>query len=286
MSQSLKYNLIDVSGQGNITVVVDGEMYVASSDHPNWAGIVQGAQDFDPDVIDLFDTSKAVAQKFESLSERVSVSSGRIFFDGEEINNALTEQVLSFLAEGVDDYKPLIRFWEKVATNPQQDSREQLFRFIQQNGITIHEDGDLVLYKGVRNDGLQWTSISQGPAVVNGEAVSGHVPQPIGGVVEMARAKVAFDPSVPCSTGLHAGAWSYANSFGGGNVLTVKINPRDVVSVPKDSNDQKVRVCRYTVIDVVKAEITTVVHGSWYDDEDDDYCDDCDERIDDCDCDD
>lgn len=275
----VKYNLIDVSGQGNITVVVEGEMYVANSEHPNWDEIVKAAKEKNPAVVDLFDTGKKVAEKFERLSERVLVSNGHIFFDGEEIDNALTQQVLRALDEGVEDYKPLVAFFEKVMLNPEPHSREQLFRFLSNHNITILPDGDFYLYKGVRSDGEGgWTSISTGTAIVNGETKRGAIPQPLNGIVEMPRGQVAFDPDVACHTGLHAGTFAYARSFGGGNVIKVKINPRDVVSVPNDSNDQKVRVCRYTVltVEVVAAETTSLFDSDYDYDEDEPYCDWCD----------
>jgi hypothetical protein len=42
----------------------------------------------------------------------------------------------------------------------------------------------------------------------------------------------------------------YASSFGNRNshLLIVEINPSDVVSVPKDSDCQKLRTCKYKVI--------------------------------------
>jgi hypothetical protein len=45
------------------------------------------------------------------------------------------------------------------------------------------------------------------------------------------------------------GSHEYANSFkGSGRMLVVKINPKDVVSVPGDCSHQKLRTCRYEVI--------------------------------------
>ena len=41
---------------------------------------------------------------------------------------------------------------------------------------------------------------------------------------------------------------SYLNHFGGERTVIVKINPRDVVSIPTDYNEAKGRACRYEVI--------------------------------------
>jgi hypothetical protein len=53
-------------------------------------------------------------------------------------------------------------------------------------------------------------------------------------------------------------------------MLEVHVNPRDVVSVPTDSNWQKVRCCRYKVVDVIDQPYSTAVldvDGSRDDDE-------------------
>lgn len=273
----VKYNLIDVSGYGNITVVYEDRMEVANSEHPNWNRIVELAKAKDPAVMEAFDLGATVAKKFERLSERVLVANGHIYFDGEEIDNALTKQVLRFLDEQVEDYKPLVAFFEKVMLNPQEDSRNQLFRFLEAHDITILPDGDFYLYKGVQQRDGVWHSIHSGKAIVNGEVFNGYIPQHLDAVVEMPRGEVAFDPATACHTGLHAGTFAYANSFSNGNVIKVKINPRDVVSVPFDHSDQKVRVCRYTVMSVEKVtEVSKSVYETPEDwDEDEESCENC-----------
>jgi hypothetical protein len=44
------------------------------------------------------------------------------------------------------------------------------------------------------------------------------------------------------------------NHFGGERIMIVKINPRDVVSIPSDYNDTKGRACRYEVIGELNKE--------------------------------
>jgi hypothetical protein len=66
----------------------------------------------------------------------------------------------------------------------------------------------------------------------------------------MPRNAVCDDAEVGCSYGFHAGSHKYASTFGGGDskLLIVKINPADVVSVPKDCDCQKLRTSRYEVL--------------------------------------
>jgi hypothetical protein len=82
--------------------------------------------------------------------------------------------------------------------------------------------------------------------------------------------------------------------MGGGRLVAVKINPADVVSVPSDYNNQKLRTCSYTVMfeiegakdifkdkdyyagaaPVYQEDTNTYMYGSFYEedgDEDDDF---------------
>jgi len=123
--------------------------------------------------------------------------------------------------------------------------------------VQLRHHGDFVAYKGVRQNGDRedlFRSISHGSAIVNGERHTGTIPTSPGVVVEMPRSEVNHNPSVGCSTGLHAGSWAYAYNFGSRTTLRVKINPRDVVSVPTDCGEAKMRVCRYRVLGPVESE--------------------------------
>jgi hypothetical protein len=76
----------------------------------------------------------------------------------------------------------------------------------------------------------------------------------VGQVVSMPRYKVDDNRNNTCSSGLHFCSLSYLkNCFGfGDNVVILKINPRDVVSIPSDYNNSKGRCCLYEVIGVLE----------------------------------
>lgn len=229
--------------------------------------MVAGVLADDPAVLDLFNLAKAVSERFSRLTERVSTANGRLYFDGDEVANALAAQVIRFLDEGVDDWQPLVNFFEKVEANPNEHSREQLYRWLDRHDFTITPSGDFVGYKGVGND---LKSIHSGPGIVDGVPMNGRLPNNPGSMVEIARSAVHHDPSVGCSTGLHVGTHGYASSFGA-VCLEVHVNPRDVVSVPTDCGDQKVRCCRYLVVGQVEAAYDSAYIES---DEDDDSFED------------
>lgn len=250
-----------------VTVVVDGIPYSAADSHPNYKEILRLALEDDESVKDLFDVSVSVAKKFEQLSERVSVHSGRVYFDGEEVDSALTRQIVKFLQAGVEDFKPLVNFYEKLAQNPNEDSRKQLYAWLNAHDFTITPEGDLLGYKGVRkNDDGTHESVNRGRAIVNNQEYNGAIPNNIGDVVTMPRGDVQFNPSVGCSTGLHVGTWNYARGWAQGAVLKVAVNPRDVVSVPHDCNAQKLRTCRYVVTGLAEDDYGTPLLSAWGDD--------------------
>lgn len=271
------------SSEVNLTAFIDGQMYSATDSHPNFERIQSMCQSGDESVVALFDVSHTAQERFRRLSERVSIANGKVYFDGEEVDNSLTQQVVRFINDGVEDFEPLILFFEKVQTNPNPHSREQLYRWLADRDFTINPDGNIISYKGVKSvegsDGVEYFSIHHGTAIVDGQIHNGAIPNPIGAVVEMPRSDVQHDPSRGCHTGLHAGTWNYASGFAEGAVLTVEINPRDVVSVPTDCEDQKMRVCRYTVTGVTEQEIASSLHGAVDTDDVDDYDEEDDEEL-------
>lgn len=249
-----------------ITVFIPGEgAFVAQSDHPNFETIVAKATAGEEIEPRLFDVAAFVSKQFESLSERVSVRGGSLYLDGDEVDNALTQQVVRFLDEGVEDWRPLVAFFENVQANPEPHSRENLYRWIaslqeRDGGLTITEDGMIVGYKGVHEDSPgSYVSVNHGYAIVDGEEhEDGAVPNNIDSVIEMPRSTVEHNPRVACSVGLHVGTYAYARQWGS-VVLEVEVNPRDVVSVPTDAADQKMRTCRYRVLGVAESPHATAV---------------------------
>lgn len=273
---NIQYSLIRNAGGEVITVFTNGQMLSALDTHPNWTAIKAGAEADDPNVIDLFDIGRTAQTRFEKLSDRVSVKGGKVFFDNQPTHNALTEQVVRFIEAGQEDFGPLVEFFEKVQSNPNEHSREQLYSWLDVHDFTILPNGNFVGYKGVRSvattDGVKYESISHGTAISDGVEYTGAIPNPIGAVVEMARDAVQHDPSVGCHTGLHVGTWDYASGFAQGAVLKVEVNPRDVVSVPTDCNHQKLRTCRYTVLEVISAPVSGPLDYDYDDyEEGDDY---------------
>jgi hypothetical protein len=96
----------------------------------------------------------------------------------------------------------------------------------------------------------------------------------------MARNAVDDRSEVTCSQGLHFCSQEYLKSFSGDQIVVLKINPADVVSIPVDYNNTKGRCAAYQVIDVLsqedfnKAMNTHILSESVYREVDDDFVDD------------
>lgn len=240
----------------------DEPLVQATADNPNWDKIVAGLQAHDPKVYDLFNPEKVVNEKFEALSTHYSVRNGVLHRDLDPVDDSISNQVIAFLDAGVDDWKPLIKFMDRVAANPNPDSRAELYDWLRAAKLTITDDGMVVGYKCVRKAEDGFTSTHPGPAVVDGVPhESGYVPNKVGSVVEMARSVVDNDRRRECSVGLHVGTFEYATwlkrqGYDSRVIGEVHFDPADAVAVPRDHNAQKVRVCRYKFVGLVDSPYT------------------------------
>lgn len=310
MTQTYSYNLINTGEQRLITVFLPGRRaQPASDDHPSFDAIVAKMLEADAlsaagdaeqalavaeDAIDLFDVADTIARKFEALagSDRLAVKSGRIYLDGDVVDNAITEHILKMQQTG-EDFDPLVRFYERLLTNPLGHAREALYPWMQGNGgFTITPSGLLVGYKSVYSEGegadLRYKPTRNGGGVVNGvEFETGPLWQVPGDVVEMPRSLVLHEPSQACGVGLHIGTSGYAYGFSGNVVLEVHFDPRDVVNVPNQEN--KIRVCRYTVVGPIEQAHTAPIVPDYaqrgLDEDEEDRCEDCGYPLDECECD-
>lgn len=243
----------DNEGSGATVIFSDGTIQQVSQDNANFGRVVALLTGTPVDEIDetalleLLIPALGVGKNLTRLSERVSFDGANILFDGDVVSDAIAEHILRIVSEGgnADSYKALVAFMEKLYTNPSESSRNSLYDFIVRHNITIDPDGDFYAYKGVKTDlGSVW----EGFGIVDGVSMNGSLPNKPGSILEIPRSKVNADNAIGCGTGLHAGTYAYAEGWARGVLLLVKINPRDVVSVPSCSAYQKLRTCRYKVV--------------------------------------
>jgi hypothetical protein len=193
---------------------------------------------------------------------RVQVKDDGVFFDGVQIKSVLADRMLAMLGEGFD-VQPLVRFMDRLMSNPTVDVRDDLYRWLEGSKLPITEDGCFLAYKYVRND---YKSVHDG-----------HTDNSIGTVVSMPREQCDPYRHNHCSTGLHFCSLEYLGIASSHNrIVVLKIDPADVVAIPTDYNFQKGRACRYAVIDEISKDRLTSIEAAatesigTYDDADDD----------------
>lgn len=238
------------TGQAVATAFIDGKPYTVSNAQPVYDRIVQKLHAGDTSVVSDFDLANFANKAFHEVTDRVNIRQGVLYLDDNPVNNAVAKLVLDYLGEG-NDAMPLVNFLTRLDANPSYNSREQLWRFIENNNIHVDDDGYIILYKGVHktDEADVYQSSSSGRAFVNGVEQNGRIRTRKGDVVTMPRREISDDPGVACHAGLHCGAHSYAVGFAP-VLVTVRVDPAHVVSVPTDSADRKVRVERYEIMDV------------------------------------
>lgn len=230
--------------QSGISIVVPGRAPICVSvDHEHFNTVVQLVKDEAPaEQIDDLLNSKAnalakavsdIESEFPDL--KIDPSSGMVFYEGEALGTRLTSTILRHLEEGFD-LRPYARFVQKLAQNPSKRVWDQLYDFLEVGQIPITENGDFRVYKAIRQD---WKDIH-----------SGTMDNSIGAVVQMSRRGVDDDPERTCSHGLHVCSFGYLPHFAhaNGRIIQCDVSPADVVAIPRDYNNTKMRVCRYVVV--------------------------------------
>lgn len=167
-------------------------------------------------------------------STQFEVEDGFVKIDGELLPSALSKRLIQFTEASID-YAPLVAFWNNLKKNPSSESRNSLYGFLEANKIPITSKGTFIAYKSVKKDFF--------------DSHSGKFDNTPGNIVKMNRDEVDSNRNQTCSYGLHVAAYSYAKNFAD-LLLEVEVNPKDVVAVPPDYNNQKMRVCEYKVLRV------------------------------------
>lgn len=269
----IPYQMVTSNGQTNLTAFLNGIPRTITTAHPRFEKVLDLLES-GASVEDVQMAFDVTVELDTNLKGAVEIRNGQLYFDNAPLHSKLSDHILQLFHEKDPKWQHLVEFLKNLMLNPSGASRDHLYAWLNNANLTILPGGEFIAYKGVREDG---TSVSKGPGVVNGIPMDGHLPNDVGNIVEMRRESVDDNRHVACSVGLHVGNFRYASNFGK-RLLTVAVNPRDVVSVPVDSNGEKMRVCRYRVLELAPAEPYTApnmndpLDSEESDDEHDDEC--------------
>lgn len=228
----------------HLTVVFDdGESVTVYDNNPNYESIVDAVRRSDWEEVRQLSMPVEQVKKTIVKSERsgnVSIVGGVVYFNGIAMDTTLTRRMLQMIEEGFD-IQPMATFLTNLMENPSYRAVNELYDFLEKSDLPITEDGHFLAYKRVRKN---YT-----------DCHSGKIDNSIGVTVSMPRNQVDEDKTQTCSTGLHFCSREYLSHYGLGDsnrTVIVKINPRDVVSIPVDYNNAKGRCCQYEVVGELK----------------------------------
>lgn len=235
-------------GAGNIlSFYFDGNPYMVRSENMNYllikdlvkeaeelgnAGEKEDSDTKFQDAINLIDHKKAMSSIAHG---RVQVVGKDIYYSGIRIDNRLSQLMVKF-AQQKQKFEPLSAFLENISKNPSERSRDQLFNFIEKHLFSITPEGNFLAYKIVRDNYF--------------DIHSGKFDNSVGKTPTVDRDQVDDNPDKTCSYGLHVCGKGYIGHFGrdDSRLMLVEVNPKDVVSVPRDYGYAKMRVCSYRVL--------------------------------------
>lgn len=244
-------------GNGSLTAVIDGSVFTVDKSHDNYNELLEYFKTSDKDNFLKFykQTKKEVTVEPIIKGTVLTFDGSDLYYNGNKLHHTYVDRIVSARENGFP-IEPMLKFFENLLQNPSQRSLEELPDFLMNRNLPITEDGCFLAYKSVSSD---WYSKASGSlTLISGKADSnGRIFNGVGEVIECLRNEVDDERGNECSKGLHVGGLAYSGPGGWYNsstdkVVIVKVNPKDVVSVPKDHDAQKVRTCRYEVVEEFK----------------------------------
>lgn len=282
--------ILDLGDNAFITVCVEGETITlrknAGEENFNLALDALRNEDWES-LYRYMRPIKSYVVNFDGIS--VDNATGEVLWNGEPIHHVVMDRISTFALNGLD-YQPLCKFFTKLMNNPSARAVRELYTFLEHQNLPITDNGNFLAYKGIMSD---WYSVTGGKTniLLQGSVrEDGRIYNGVGEVIEFPRNEVDDDKDVGCSYGLHAGTYEYASGFARGRMVLVEINPADVISIPTDCSFQKLRTCKYKVVDSFDAPLNEHLYESRFDDDDEEYeeydkqCDCCLCDCSECDC--
>lgn len=236
---------------GNITVFVDGKQFTVHASDARFVPALNALNASDWDTLYSILNPSLVFQNLYAKYEQVEVKDGNVYVNGDPISNTIAERILEFLSKGVDCV-PIFKFITKLNLNPSARAVNELYTFLEHKFLPLTNNGNFLAYKALRSN---FTDVH-----------TGRFDNSVGNVLEMPRNKVDDNKDNGCSYGFHAGTLEYARGFRPieGKLVLVEINPADVVSIPTDCECQKLRTCKYMVVQEYEVPLEDLAYESRY----------------------
>lgn len=229
------FNITDTS----VVMVYEGKTLTVNKGDERYNDVRNAIRDEDFD---------AVPRLLDLKGRLISESNGGIYLlngmlrcDKYDIPATLATRIVEMFRQGFSTTR-LTMFLENLMQNPNESGTivDEIYSFLEKSNLPLTADGHFLAYKMVSTDFK--------------DLFSGKMDNSVGTVVEMDRSKCDFNRGRTCSSGLHFCSEAYLGHYGtrgSDQVVIVKVNPRDVTSIPNDYNDAKGRACRYEIVEAI-----------------------------------
>lgn len=227
----------DANGNpASLTVYLDGKPRVMNSSAPLFDAAFKAVKT--GDIAALRRSLEVKKSLIEAANGKFKLFEDSLYYNGLEIKNKMQERILAVYRLGFD-LSSIVKFLDNLFQNPSPAAQEELYLFLEHNNLPITDDGHFLAYKYITNDYK--------------DCYSRTFDYSIGATVRMPRDKVDPNRHNTCSTGLHFCSREYIGEWSNDarRLVAVKVNPRDVVSIPSDYNNSKGRCCEYLIFEEI-----------------------------------
>jgi len=226
-----------IKSDNHITLVFDsGESATVYNTTENYGAVCDAVRSGDWEQAKLMAVPAEVVKKSLKDLENVAIIDGLVTYDDIPMHSTLTDRMLEMQENGFE-ISHMALFLENLMDNPSYRAVNELYTFLEKSNLPITEDGHFLAYKRIAANYM--------------DIHSGKFDNSPGTTVEMRRNMVNEDKNQTCSAGLHFCSRDYLPSYGtspDNKVVMIKINPRDVVAIPRDYDNAKGRCCKYYVV--------------------------------------
>jgi len=220
-----------------VVIHVNGKQYSVGKEHPNFDEIRQFVDFNDHTGIEPLLDITAVIEAVDDFSIGCVESQGDVvLYKGQPLDTTLTRRIIRLHQSG-EPINKMVAFLTNLMDNPSSSAVTELYDFLHFGDLPITEDGHFLAYKNLRQNYF--------------DIYTNTIDNSVGETVSMQRNLVDDDRDSTCSHGLHFCSKSYLGSYrvvNGGKTVILKINPKNVVTIPSDYTNTKGRCCEYEVL--------------------------------------
>lgn len=243
---------VSVSTRAITIVAEDASILTVTADEPSFDGATKAIEEGAWDKLKQICSGRSVkATEYQEILKRIgfelkggylvmSNGTGKVKLGGLESVMSRFEHLAE--ANDEDGINALGLFLDKLLDNPDPEIMNRIVDFMRFADVELDPSGDIITYKYVDASYL--------------DSHSKKLDNSPGSSVYMKRVFVDANIDNECSSGLHVCSLSYVFKFWSSNkrLVRCRLNPRDIVAIPRDYKGAKIRCCRYTVIEDVTSK--------------------------------